>query len=239
MAKKVNTCNFSEPLNSAASAKVQIDVGDGNLIIDGLSGSELNLASGALQYLENQGQPTRSLNMSGSQAVLTLKASGKGQPWIRLPWAACNGATEWLIHLNPNVSLDISAHTDGGNVSLDFAGLTVTRASADTGGGNLEVNLPDNRSCQSVTVKSGAGNVTVELPEGMPARIRATSGLGKVMIDAQFSKVDTQTYQSPDYETASAKVDVAASSGAGNVIIKARTAHLEPAAHLILDRASK
>ncbi len=233
MAKKVNTCNFSEPLSGASLAKVQIQVGDGNLTIDGLAGSELILASGVLQYLENQGEPARSMSMNGSQATLTLKASGKGQHWIRLPWSACNGATEWLVHLNSTLTLDITAHTDGGNVRLDFADLTVSQASVDTGGGNLDIVLPDNRSCRSLVVKSGAGNVIVDLPEGMAASISATSGLGKVIVDPQYRKVDEKSYRSPDYDTASARVEITASSGAGNVVIKTRTALPEPAARLI------
>ena len=100
-AGNVLTHNLSEPLDGATTAKVDINTGDGNLTIDRLTGGEQVLASGTLQYLENQGLPTRSVNTSNGQATLTLKASGGGQPWFRFPWAACNGATEWQIHLNP------------------------------------------------------------------------------------------------------------------------------------------
>ena len=142
-----------------------------------------------------------------------------GQPWFRFPWAACNGATEWQIHLNPTVSSDITAHSDGGNVKLDLAGMAITRVSADTGGGNMEVVLPDNAADLSVTAKSGAGNVVVHLPSGIAARIHATSGLGKVIVDSWFSKIDKNTYQSPDYDGAANKVEITASSGAGNVSV--------------------
>ena len=93
---------LSEPLDGATTVKVDINAGDGNLTIDRLTGGEQVLASGTLQYLENQGLPTRSVNTNNGQATLTLKASGAGQPWFQFPWAACNGATEWQIHLNPN-----------------------------------------------------------------------------------------------------------------------------------------
>jgi hypothetical protein len=32
---------------------------------------------------------------------------------------ACNGATEWQIHLNPNVQADITAYSGGGNVNVN------------------------------------------------------------------------------------------------------------------------
>ena len=115
--KKVLTHNLSEPLGSATTAQVDINVGDGNLTIDRLTGGEQLLASGALQYLENQGLPTRTLVSSNGQAALTLRGGSAGQPWFRFPWSACNGATEWQIQLNPMVSSDITAHSDGGNSS--------------------------------------------------------------------------------------------------------------------------
>ena len=238
----VLTDNLSEPLNGTTTAKFDINVGDGNLTIDRLTGGEQLLAGGTLQHLENQNPPSRTLVSFLDQATLTLKANGAGQPWFRLPWAACNAATEWLIHLNPAVSYDITAHSDGGNVKLDLAGMAVTRVSADTSGGNMDVVLPDNAAHLSVTAKtgagnlvvdigrditgnntinanSGAGNVVVRIPSGVAARIHATSGLGKAIVDPQFGKTDGNTYQSSDYDGAADKVEITVHSGAGNVSV--------------------
>ena len=219
MAKNVLTHNFSEPLNGAAAAKVDIQAGDGNLTIDSLAGGEQLLARGALQYFENQGLPARTLASSNGQAAFTLKGSQAGQSWFHLPWAACNGATEWQIHLNPAVAADITAHSNGGNVRLDLAGLALTGLSADTGGGNLDVVLPGKAADLSVTARTGAGNVTVYVPSGVAAKIQATTGLGKVLVDSLFSKIDDHTYQSPNYDGAAKRVEITAKSGAGNVSI--------------------
>jgi hypothetical protein len=216
------TDSLLEPLNSATTAKFDINVGDGNLTIDRLTGGEQVLASGTLQYLENQSPPSRTLVSFLDQATLTLRAGGTGQPWFRLPWAACNGATEWQIHLNPAVSSDITAHSDGGNVKLDLAGMAVTRVSADTSGGNMDVVLPDNASGLNVTASTGAGNVVVLVPSGIAAKIHATSGLGKVSVDSRFSKIDGNTYQSTDYDGAAHKVEITVNSGAGNVSVNTK-----------------
>lgn len=222
MAKKVLTQNLSEPLNGAKTAKIDINLIDGNLTIDKITSGEPVLANGTLQYLENQDLPTRSVNMSNGQASFTLKAGGKGQPWFRFPWAACNGATEWQIHLNPTISSDITAHSGGGNVRLDLTGMTVTGVSADTGGGNMDVVLPDNAANLSVNARSGAGNVVVLVPGGIAARIHATTGLGKAIVDARFSKIDDNTYQSPDYDGATDKIEITIKSGAGNVSVNTK-----------------
>jgi hypothetical protein len=245
MAKKVLTHNLSEPLDGAKTATFDINTATGNLIIDRLVSGERLLASGALEYLEKQDPPVWKVDAKGVQATLTLKASGGRQPGFRLPWAICNGATNWQIHLNPTVMSDITAHSGGGNVKLDLVGMAITRVMADSGGGNMDVILPDNAANLSVTAKTGGGNVTVEigngitgsntidatsgagdvivhLPVGIAARIHATSGLGKVIMDSRFSKVDGDTYQSLDYDGATDKVDVMLKSGAGNVSINTK-----------------
>ncbi len=245
MAKNVLSDNFSEPLNGATTAQVDVNVGDGNLTIDRLTGGEEALASGTLQYLENQGLPAQFVNASNGQATLSLKASSAHQSWFRFPWAACNGATEWRIHLNPTVASDITAHSDGGNVVLNLAGMAVTRVLADTGGGNMDVILPDNAADLGVTAKAGAGNVTVELgagitgsntvnagsgagnvavriPSDVAARIHATTGLGKAVVDPRFGQIDKNTYQSPNYDSAADKVEITLHSGAGNVSVNAK-----------------
>jgi len=245
MTKNLLTNEFSEPLNEATTAQLDIHAGDGNMTIDGLTGDEPVLASGTLQYFESQGLPTRTLASRDGQASLSLRGGRAGQPWFRLPWAACNGATEWQIHLNPMVSSDITAHSDGGNVLLNLAGMVVTRLSADTGGGNMDVVLPDNAINLHVTAKTGGGNVNVEIgngiagnntvnvqcgagnvvirmPSGIAARIHATSGLGKVIVDPQFDRIDKVTYQSSNFDSADNKVEITAQSGAGNVSVNTK-----------------
>src|SRR5512134_925526 len=141
--KKVLTYNLSEPLCGATTAKVDIDTASGNLMIDTLTGGEPVLASGTLQYIENQAMPTRSVDIRNGQAFLTLKSTSIGRPLFRLPWSGCIAATDWQIHLNPDVQADITARSGGGNVNLNLIGMPVTRVWADSGGGNLQVVLPD------------------------------------------------------------------------------------------------
>jgi hypothetical protein len=245
MANKLLTDNLLAPLSGATTAKVNINSDMGHLTIDKLTGGEPVLASGTLQYFEKQGVPTQTLSSSNGQATLTLTGGGAAQSWFRLPWAACGGAYEWQIHLNPTVACDITAHSGGGNVKLNLVGMAVTRLSADTGGGNMDVILPDHAANLSVTAKTGGGNVTVEVgsgitgsntvnaqsgagnmvvrvPSGIAAKIHATSGLGKVIMDSRFSKLDGNTYQSPDYDGAANKVEITVQSGAGNVSVETK-----------------
>jgi hypothetical protein len=238
---------LSEPLDGVTRARIDINSGSGNLAIDALPDGEQVLVRGELQYFEKQGRPTRSVDSADSadgEATFHLNGKDAGRPWLHLPWAACNGATEWHIHLNPSVSSDISARSGGGNVKLDLRQISATRRlSADTGGGNVDVELPDSAADltadirtgagnvvvefgrgapgdTTVHARSGAGNVTVRLPRGLAARIQATTGMGKVNVDSPFGKIDARTYQSPDYDDAADRVEITARSGAGKVNVE-------------------
>ena len=89
----------------------------------------------------------------------------------------------------------------------------------------MEIILPDPAAALSVTAKSGAGNVVVQIPGGIAARIHATTGLGKLMVSPRFLKIEKDCYQSPDYDTADKKIEMNISSGAGNVVVEERAAH--------------
>jgi hypothetical protein len=245
MAKNVLTHNLSLPLNGTKAATVEISADSGNLTVDRLTSGDDLLANGTLQYFEQQGQPTETLRSSNGQATLTLKGGGTARSWFRLPWEACIGAYQWEIHLNPTVAAEISAHSGGGNVKLDLGGMAITRLSAGTGGGNMDVVLPDNAADLNVTARTGAGNVTVEVgsgitgrstvdatsgagnvvvrvPRGIAAKLHSTSGLGKVIVDEGFTKIDASTYQSRGYDGAVNTIEITATSGAGNVSLTTR-----------------
>jgi cell wall-active antibiotic response 4TMS protein YvqF len=245
MAKPILTETLAEPLNDTTTAKVEIQAGDGNLTIDGLTSGEALLASGTLQYVEEKGLPVRMLVSRNGQATLTLKGSKAGQRWFRFPWATCNGATKWQIALNPTVVSDITAHSSGGNIKLNLAGMAITHLAADTGGGNLDVVLPDDAANLEVAVRTGGGNVGIELGSGMSGsssvkadsgagkvsvrvpndladRIQATSGLGKVTVDSRFTQMDKHTYQSPDFERAANQIEIMLHSGMGEVSVRTK-----------------
>lgn len=238
----VLTQNLSEPLDGTKTARIDISTDIGNLTIDRQTGSDQLLASGTLEYEESRGIPDRTLKSNEGLTVLTLKGCGYSRPSFRFPWSACNAETEWVVHLNPTVPSEINAHSGGGNVKLDLSGMKVTRLSANTGGGNMDVVLPEDAAdldviaasgagnvsvdigsrlagSSTVSARSGAGNVSVRIPAGLAARIHAGTGMGKIIMDPRMQKIDRKTYQSPDFDSAANKVDVTIESGAGNVTV--------------------
>jgi hypothetical protein len=242
MAKKILTQNIAEPINGANSVKIDINCGTGHLTLDKLDADNQALIRGTLQYLLNQGLPKQSLNTSNGRAMFTLKAGDIKSSGFRFPWAACGGAYEWQIQLNPAVPSEVVVQSLGGNVKLNLTGMCVTRLSAETGGGNLDVVLPENSNNliasaktgggnvnievgngttgnNTIAANSGAGNVVVRLPSGASAKVYVSTGVGKLTVDPRFVKTDKNIYQSADFENAAIRFDITAHSGAGNVSV--------------------
>jgi hypothetical protein len=245
MSNNLFTDELSAPLNGATTANIEIDTGTGNLTVDDVPEDMQVLASGALQYFEKQGRPAEFFSAEGGRATVKLTATAAGRPWLRFPWDACLGGTEWQIHLNPSVPSEITARTGGGNVKLNLADMSLTSLSADTGGGNMDLILPEHAEnlpvkartgggnisievgdaitgTNRVEANSGAGNVVVELPRGIPARVNASTGMGKVIVEPCYSKIGAHMYQSTDYEDAANKLEISVHSGAGNVSVTAK-----------------
>ena len=61
--------------------------------------------------------------------------------------------------------------------------------------------------------------MVVCIPSGVAARIRATTGIGKVTIDPRFSKTADNIYESSDFDSAANRVDITLNSGAGSVSV--------------------
>ncbi len=236
----LQSMNLAEPLNDTASAEFSVDLGDGNLNLDGNSSDGGMLATGNLEYLENVGEPGLTVSTFNGHTQMSLTV-GDGQRWLKLPWSVCNGATEWTVTLNPSVVYEISAFTGGGNVKLNLAGLTVTKLNAESGGGNMEVTLPDNAENLAATVKTGAGKVNIQvggsikgshtieassgagemnvlLPKGTVARVKVS--MGEVQVSPEFIKIDDSTYETAGYQSAVDRVEITVGSGLGKADVR-------------------
>jgi hypothetical protein len=61
--------------------------------------------------------------------------------------------------------------------------------------------------------------VSVKVPEGVAARIRASGGVASINVDRKRFPRQGQVYVSPDYETAENTVDIDLDMGVGSLSI--------------------
>jgi hypothetical protein len=115
-------------------------------------------------------------------------------------------------------------------VYLDLSELQVQTLAFDTGASGARVRLPT-RGSTNASINAGVSNLVLEIPPGVPARIRAEGGLAGFTIDEQrFPSLGRgegipglalqREYRSPDFDNAPNRVDLKISAGAASIRVQ-------------------
>jgi len=205
---------FSQPLNGAKRATIDIGLGAGTLRLGAQSEAD-GLISGSVAHGPRD-QIQRDFTVSGDTATFKLHAvrqNGWGGP-LRFR----NGEElVWDLRLNPDVPLQLDLSTGAGTSTLDLTHLNITELNVSTGVGTATLNLPE-RGIVRASVSGGVGDTTISIPAGIAARISASTGLGQVRVAGNFQRQD-KLYVSPNYASAANRVDLAISGGIGSITI--------------------
>jgi hypothetical protein len=122
--------------------------------------------------------------------------------------------------LNNAVPLAITVKTGASDARLDLSDLQVTRLKLESGANSTRVIVPAHAGYTEIRGTSGAASLSVEIPEGVAARIRTSGALSSVSINRErFPKIEGE-YRSPDYETAANKVDLKLEMGVGSINVR-------------------
>lgn len=149
--------------------------------------------------------------------LLDLEMKMCTEPGSFLNWAP--DSLDWDVRLNPGVPISLECETGASESVLDLQNLKVADLKLDTGASNVQVTLPAVAGFTRVKVEAGAARVDLRIPGGVAARIRASAGLAAVTVDeTRFPGFDNR-YESPDYETATNKIDIDIETGVGSVSV--------------------
>jgi hypothetical protein len=199
----------SVPLDGASRAEVEIQHGAGELTVRSGASAEM-LAEG----LFGGGLKARSQHKGD---VLDVEMKMAVEPVAFLNWTP--GLYDWDVRLNADVPMVLECETGASKSTLDLRDLRITELKLETGASATEVMLPSNTGFTRVKVEAGAARVDLRVPGGVAARIKASAGLASVTVDqTRFPGFDNR-YQSPDYDTATNKVDIEIETGVGAVTV--------------------
>jgi len=197
----------SIPLEGAASAFIKLDHGAGRLTLHSGAGSGEILNGRFSNGLDYKSR------LDGDRLEVKLRTP-------RPVWAWWPGETlDWEVNLNPLIPLSLKFDSGASSSVLDLIDLKVIDLDIDTGASKTELTLPANAGSTHVDIDTGASSLKVIIPSGVAASIRVKSGMASVSIDARFPHLDGGLYQSPDYSTASNRVDLNIDAGVGSIEI--------------------
>ncbi len=209
----VTTQTLSVPLGTAERALVRLHHGAGKLHVDTGAPAE-QLLSGTFG-----GGVDLQTERDGSMITVNLQlprdAFLAGFPW----WGSAT--LDWSVRLSPEVDLALDIGNGADGTYLDLSALRVTNLTLRTGASSTTVRLPASAGYTRARFEAGAASISLRVPEGVAARMRIHSGLAEIAVDtSRFARVGSEEYRSPDYDTATNKVDIDIQTGLASVHVR-------------------
>lgn len=159
-------------LPGAQSARVHVEMGAGRL---NLEGGATNAAEGTFDYYENEGRPTITHEVHGTQGEISITQEGPRTHFIG------RRSNRWSVRLNKDLTTDLRVNVGAGQSELQLGGLALTNLRVDMGAGQVTVDLRgDWKKDLEATIEGGVGQATIRLPDSVGVRVHATSGIGSV-----------------------------------------------------------
>ena len=136
-------------------------------------------------------------------------------------WPGFGQTMRWRLGLAPDVPMRVRLEGGASRSTLDLADLLVTDLVVKTGASDTRLVLPRGVERSRVRVEAGAAQVTIEVPQGVAATIRASMGLGTTTVaEERFGRLGDGRWQSADFDGASHRAEIEVSGGVGSVRIR-------------------
>ncbi len=195
------------PLAGAESARVQIELGAGELRIDGGSGQ---LLDADFRYTGTDAKPQVKYDVTGARGYLTVR-----QPALESVNFG-HARNFWDLRLNDRVPLDLRVNLGAGEGTFKLGGTVIRRLDIEVGAGELKLDLKGMWE-QDLTaqITGGVGEATVQLPRETGVRVRARGGIGGIR--AQDLRRHNGYYVNDAYEKAGPKLRIEITGGIGQI----------------------
>ena len=205
----------SIPLEDAQSAEIRFHHWAGRFTL-GAGAEPKDLSSGNFR-----GGLDHITRREGDHLNVTLGVKDSGFPLVVFPWF-WHGQhhLNWDLSLTDEIPLDLIFKIGASDNCLVLTDLKIENLRIETGASQTEIHLPDCMSFTKVLVKSGISAVNIFVPEDVSARIRISGGLLDARVDRNRFPKSGGYFQSPEYETATHKVDIRVEMGVGSVKIQ-------------------
>jgi hypothetical protein len=210
------TETLTEPLHDAASGRITLRPGVARIEIGVLADSP-NLVEGTIEYGRYSLKATRNVSVVNGRAEFSLQGRGRSNTFW---WPSDNRGEGWTLRFTPRIPLEFTVQSGVGNVDIDLSGLKVTQLDLSGGVGNTSVTFPATSGTTRASIDSGVGNIRVRIPEGVGARVRIDKGLGNLNVRNNRLSRSGNDYVSSNYDTAANKLELDINGGVGNITIE-------------------
>lgn len=216
----ISTRVVSQRLQGATSASVSVHFGAGTLNIGPLVDQAGDLARLTYEGTD-QTKPSSNYRVRNGQGQLTYSLSGAPHRNPFSGGAGAGGQVELL--LSPETPLLLDVQEGAADGKLDLSKLHVSNLTLQTGASHPTITMPQDAGLTTATIKGGAAQIDIEIPDGVAAQIRYGGGLTTLKVDeSRFPSTGQgqQMYRSPDYDSAQNKVDLTIEAGVSSITVR-------------------
>jgi hypothetical protein len=182
---EVKQAQFTEPLEGATSAQMDLDLSLGHVVVQAGAPDTDTLIDADLRYI---GDVSFNVTDQGNEKFVVLTSENEGGQWIDFLGLSLRTAEQdenelrWNIDLSPNIPLDLRLNGGVGVSEIDLSGVQLSRLNYNGGVGETTVSLPGNGS-YSVDFNGGVGGTTVTFAEGATVNASIDGGVGELVLD--------------------------------------------------------
>ena len=195
----------SVSLQGASEASVRVNHGAGELRIGSGAGMD-ELANGMFS-----GGLEQSSRLNGSRLEVRLNP-----PQPNFPFLGHWDRYDWDMRLNANIPTALTLQMGANKTEADLHDLRLTSLKVETGASETRIRLPAQGRLRA-DFSLGAASLKLTVPEGVAARIRATTGAATLSVDTSRFPRMGDVYQSPDFETAVNAIEIKIDAGAADI----------------------
>jgi len=122
------------------------------------------------------------------------------------------------LRLSNDTLTKLSVDTGAVDASFDFSEIMAESINLNTGVSSLKIVLGDRVDESDLHIKAGASSIDITLPQTAGARLNLSSGLTSKTL-TNFKQIDSNHYETDNYQTATKKIDMDFDLGATSLKI--------------------
>jgi hypothetical protein len=204
-----------QTMQDADRGHVHLEFGLGALQVRALTGSP-NFVEGNVDYSRYSLPVVKGFRVREGEARFSLQARSRPIPL----WFPGDAGEDWDLQFNTRIPLHVQVEMGAGNVHLDLRELRVTSLDVGGGAGRAFVRLPSAAAFTEASISAGVGEITVEIPENVGAKVRVSRALTAVRLENPRLARSGDEYVTDNYAAAENKLDLRIESAVGAITIR-------------------
>jgi hypothetical protein len=195
-------------LEDARSARAKLEMGAGQLNIDGNSTHSL---AADFTFDNAFAEPRVDYHVSGGVGELDIRQDSN-----HVNFGPSHN--EWYVHFGNKLPLELRIEMGAGQGNLHFHDVPLTRLDLNLGAGQVDVDLTGDRKTDLMAdIEGGVGQANIRLPRNVGVIAHASGGIGS--ISAHGLKHDGDSYTNDAYGKSTATIHLKVEGGIGEIVL--------------------